>query len=109
MAQKMRISDFSVNKYKSSIFFVDSHDKSLGLVLFSRDGRVTANIKFFLPNYLCINISVYIFYTTSQLSNLPKLPNIARLAKLCQTYQTTQVNISISLAKYVMFLSDRLA
>ena len=43
----MRISDFSVNKYKSSIFFVDSHDKSLGSVLFSRDGRVTANILFF--------------------------------------------------------------
>ena len=44
----MQISDFLVDKYKSSIFlFKVSQKKSLGLILFSRDGRVTTNIQFF--------------------------------------------------------------
>ena len=65
MAQKMQISDFSVNKYNFSKFFVDSREKSLGSVLFSRDGRVTANIytffwpttKFILNRYLLAQIN----------------------------------------------------
>ena len=47
----MQISDFSVNKYNFSKFFVDSREKSLGSVLFSRDGRVTANIYTFFLAY----------------------------------------------------------
>ena len=59
MTQKMQISDFSVNRYKSSIMFCKLflRKKSLGSVLFSRDGQVTANIhtSFFglWNNYFC--------------------------------------------------------
>ena len=55
----MQISDFSVNRYKSSIMFCKLflRKKSLGSVLFSRDSQVTANIhtSFFglWNNYFC--------------------------------------------------------
>ena len=52
MAQKMEIPDFSVNKYKCSIIFCRFSPKSLGSVLFSRDGRLSANI----------HIYIYIFF-----------------------------------------------
>ena len=52
MAQKMEIPDFSVSKYKCSIIFFRFSRKSLGSVLFSRDGRLSANI----------HIYIYIFF-----------------------------------------------
>ena len=52
MAEKMEIPDFSVNKYKCSIIFCRFSPKSLGSVLFSRDGRLSANI----------HIYIYIFF-----------------------------------------------
>ena len=48
----VHIFNFLVNKYKSSIIFRRfSQKKSLGLVLFSRDGRVTEKINIFLFAY----------------------------------------------------------
>ena len=47
MAQKRQISDFSVNKYKSSIIFCRFAKKSVGSVLSSSDGRFTTNMHFF--------------------------------------------------------------
>ena len=48
----MQIPNLSVNKYKSSIIFcIIFPKKSLGLVLFSKDSRVAANMTyFFSPN-----------------------------------------------------------
>ena len=51
MAQKMEIPDFSVNKYKCSIIFCRFSPKSLGSVLFSRDGRLSANIHIYIYIY----------------------------------------------------------
>ena len=51
MAQKIQISDFLVNKYNSSIIFVDSGKKKFRVGTFSRGARATANIHiFFWPN-----------------------------------------------------------
>ena len=47
----MQISDFLVDKYKSSIMFRSFSRKTLGSVPFSKDGRVTANTHIFWPNY----------------------------------------------------------
>ena len=56
MAQKMEIPDFSVSKYKCSIIFCRFSRKSLGSVLFSRDGRLSANI------HIYIYIYIYFFF-----------------------------------------------
>ena len=83
MAQKMEIPDFSVNKYKCSIIFCRFSPKSLGSVLFSRDGRLSANIHiyiFFWPYENTALGSFFLAVTEDQIgenydSNIEKVLN----------------------------------
>ena len=59
MTQKMQIAAFSVNKYQSSKIFVDSKEKNLGSVLFSRDDRITVNIHIFFLTKVEVDLITY--------------------------------------------------
>ena len=81
MAQKMEISDFSVNKCKCFIISCRFLRKRLRSVIFSRDGGVTANIHFFLPSEDTALGSFFIALTEEQIdqnydNNIKKVLNL---------------------------------